>query len=224
MIKKVISCLLILLLAFSFAGCSTTSTKEVAKDKVISLGKNQGNVYTNDFFNMTINIPEKWVVATDEEKNALINKGAEIVAGDDKSKAKQIDLAKLRTVYLLVISAKGMQVQAVDNPNFMVIAEKLSFFQGVKNGSGYLGEVKKQLKTLSSTLPYNLDKEVYTEKVGGKDFSVLEATIKSGNVKLTQKYYACVLNGYALSFITTSYEDAGAKSLDGVLKSVTFKK
>ncbi|MBC8062958.1 MAG: hypothetical protein H7Y18_20190 [Clostridiaceae bacterium] len=223
MFKKVISCFLVLLLSFSFVGCKNNSTKAVSKDKIISLGKNEGNVYSNDFFNMTIKIPDKWVVATDDEKKSLIEKGSEIVAGEDKTKAKQLDLAKLRTLYLLVISSKGTQVQSVDNPIFMAIAEKISFFQGVKNGAGYLAEVKKQLKALSSTLPYNLDKEVYTEKIGGKDFSVLEATISAGDIKMTQKYYACILNGYALSFITTSYDSEGAKSLDGVLKSITLK-
>lgn len=120
-------------------------------------------------------------------------------------------------------SEKGMNVQAESNPNFMALAEKLSFFQGVKNGKDYLNEIRKQLKAIASSLPYNLNKEIYTEKVGGKDFSVLEATIEAGTTKMTQKYYAYVLNGYALCFVSTSNIEAGAKSLDGIIKSITFK-
>jgi hypothetical protein len=227
MFKRVSSCALILLLVFSFAGCGKKSnkelTKEVAKDKIITLGENKGNVYTNDFFKMTINMPDKWVVATDEEKTEVLNLGKEIVAGDDKDKAKQLDLSTLRSVYLLMISEKGLQVKSAGNPNFMVLAEKLSFLQGINNGSDYLASIKKQLKSLSSTVPYNLDKEIYTEKIGGKNFSVLEATLEAGTIKMTQKYYACVLNGYALSFISTGTDDANAKILDTILKSITFK-
>ncbi|MBU3127430.1 hypothetical protein [Clostridium tagluense] len=240
MYKKATACLLTLLLAFSFVGCSKPSTKEVtkeipksitkevpkevAKDKQLTLGKNEGNLYTNDFFKMNINIPDKWIVATDEEKTEVLKLGKEVISKDDKSKAKELDLSELRTVYLLMTSQKGLKVQSTTaNPNFIVIAEKLSFFQGVKDGANYLGQVKKQLKTVASTMPYKFDKEIYTEKVGGKSFSVLEATIETGTIKMTQKYYACVLNGYALSFISTYTDDVGAKSLDGVIKSVTFK-
>ncbi|MBZ9632926.1 hypothetical protein [Clostridium sp. FP1] len=239
MYKKATACLLTLLLAFSFVGCSKTSTKEVAKevpksitkevpkevakDKLLTLGKTEGNVYTNDFFKMNINIPDKWIVATDEEKTEVLKLGKEVISKDDKSKAKELDLSELRTVYLLMTSQKGLKVQSTANPNFIVIAEKLSFFQGVNDGANYLGAVKKQLKTVASTMPYKFDKEIYTEKVGRKNFSVLEATIETGTIKMTQKYYACVLNGYALSFISTYTDDVGAKSLDGVIKSVTFK-
>ncbi|MGH4126089.1 MAG: hypothetical protein ACREV6_24550 [Clostridium sp.] len=239
MYKKITACLLTLLLAFSFAGCSKTSTKEVAKDvpksvtkevakevandKILTLGKNEGSVYTNDFFKMSINMPAKWLIATDEEKIAVLKLGKEVISKDDKNKAKQLDLSELRTVYLLMTSEKGMKAQSTSNPNLMVVAEKLSFFQGVSNGADYLAEVKKQLKTLASTMPYKFDKEIYTQEVGGKNFSVLESTIETGTIKMTQKYYACVLNGYALSFISTYTDDLGAKSLDGVIKSVTFK-
>lgn len=219
MYKKLTSGLLILLLAFSLAGCKKIATK----DQIISLGKSEGNVYSNDFFNMTITIPDKWVVATDDEKMEVIKVGQEVIAGDDESKAKKLDLSVLKSVYLLMASEKGMKVQSTSNPNFITVAEKISLAQGVKNGTDYLEAVKVQLKALASTVPYNLDKEVYTEKVDGKNFSVLEATIENGTIKMTQKYYACVLNGYALSFISTSTNAESAKTLDEVIKSVTFK-
>lgn len=247
MFKKVTSGLLIILLAFSFAGCSKTSdkketkeetkaetkavtkevakeeTKEETKDQIISLGKNEGNVYSNDFFNMTVTMPDKWVVATDEEKMEVLEVGKEVIAGEDKSKAEEIDLSAAKSVYLLMISEKGLKDKSASNSNFIVVAEKISLSQGVKDGADYLEAVKGQLKSVASTMPYNLDKEIYTEKVDGKDFSVLEATIKVGDVKMTQKYYASVLNGYALSFVNTITSDESAKILDKVIKSITFK-
>lgn len=235
MFKKVTSGFLIVLLAFSFTGCSKTSdkeetkettkevTKEQAKEQIINLGKNEGNVYSNDFFNMTITMPDKWVVATDEEKMAVLEVGKEIIAKEDESKAEQIDLSAAKSLYLLMISEKGLKDPSTSNSNFIVVAEKISLAQGVKDGSDYLEAVKEQLKSVASTMPYNLDKEIYTEKVDGKDFNILEATIEVGDVKMTQKYYACVLNGYALSFVNTITSDESAKVLDGVIKSITFE-
>jgi len=147
MLKKITTSLLVLIIIFSFAGCRTISNDQATKEKIINLGKTEDNVYTNDFFNMTVKIPDKWVVATDEEKMEVIKKGKEVISGDDKSKDEALNLSELRTVYLLMVSEKGLNVQADSNPNFMVLAEKLSFFQGVKNGKDYLIEVRKQYKT-----------------------------------------------------------------------------
>lgn len=74
----------------SFSACGKSSKKEVDKgtvsttsktedkdsksDKKIDLGKSEGNIYKNEYFNMTINIPDKWIVATDDEKKCSYTK------------------------------------------------------------------------------------------------------------------------------------------------------
>ena len=240
MLKKLISSILIVSLAISFSACgkspknevdkgtlsttSKTEAKDSKSDKKIDLGKNEGNVYKNEYFNMTINMPDKWKVATDDEKNALIQTGKQVISDNDKNKEKQIDYSIEKTVYLLVTSEKGLSVNDTSNPSFMAIAEKLTLMQGVviSDGKGYLEQVKKGLQGVTQ-IPYKFDKEVYTEKVGNKDFYVLEATVSNENVKLIQKYYAAKIGDYVLSFIGTSYNDDQAKKLDTMIKSISFK-
>lgn len=240
MLKKLISSILIVSLAISFSACgkspkdevdkgtvsttSKTEAKDSKSDKKIDLGKSEGNVYKNEYFNMTINIPDKWIVATDAEKNALMQKGKQVVADNDKDKQKQFDYSLEKTVYLLAISEKGLSVKDTSNPNFMTIAEKLDSMQGavISDGKGYLEQVKKGLQAITQ-IPYKFDKEVYTEKVGNKDFYVLEATVSNANVKLVQKYYAAKIGDYVLSFVGTSYNDDQAKKLDTIIKSISFK-
>jgi hypothetical protein len=240
MFKKLISSILLVSLAMSFSACGKSSKDEVGKgtvsstssteaknsksDKKIDLGKSEGNVYKNEYFNMTINIPDKWIVATDDEKNALIQKGKQVIASDDKNKQKQVDYSLEKTVYLLVTSEKGLSVNDTSNPSFMALAEKLSLMQGVviSDGKGYLEQVKKGLQGVTQ-IPYKFDKEIYTVKAGNKDFYVLETTVSNGSVKLVQKYYAAKIGDYVLSFIGTSYDDDQAKKLDTVIKSISFK-
>lgn len=242
MFKKVISGILITVLSLSFVACGKSAKEEVDKgtisgsetstvgkdekdknDKKIDAGEVEGREYKNKFFGMTIKLPSNWIIATDEEKQAIVDSGKQVAAAGDENKEKQYDMSLERTVYLLVTSQKGLNVQDITNPSFMTLAEKLSFFQGVKDGKGYLEEVKKQLKALAAQIPYNLDKEIYTEKVGGKEFYVLEAVVNGTGVTLTQKYYASVINSYALSFITTSYSDEQSESLNEIIKTISFE-
>jgi hypothetical protein len=242
MFKKVISGVLIVLLSMSFAACGKSAKDEVDKgtvsgsetsstdkkvkeesDEKINLGKTEGREYINDFFDMKIKVPDNWIIATDEEKQAIVDTGKQVVTGDDEKKSKEYDLSLERTVYLLVTSEKGMNVQDITNPNFMTLAEKISFFQGVKDGKDYLEEVKKGLGALSAQIPYTFDKEIYVEKVDDKEFYVLEAVVNGTGVTMTQKYYSSITNGYALCFITTSYSEEQSKSLETIIKSVSFE-
>jgi hypothetical protein len=247
MLKKLISSILIVSLTLSFSACgkiakqevdkgtvSTTSSpeakdsgtekKDTSSSKKIDLGTSEGSVYKNEYFNMTITIPDKWIVATDAEKNDLIQKGKQVVAPNDKDKQKQMDYSLEKTVYLLATSEKGLAVNDTTNPNFIAIAEKLNFAQGVvvSDGKAYLEQVKKGLQGIAQ-IPYKFEKEIYTEKVGNKDFYVLEATASNGNVKLVQKYYATKIGDYALSFIATRYNDEQGKKLDTMIKDISFK-
>lgn len=191
--------------------------------KKLDLGKNEGDTYKNEFFGLSMKLPKDWKVSSDEEKQKVLNAGKEVIAGDDKSKQAQLDLADLKSVYLLMVSKIGMTNQSYDNGSLMIMAEKLSLLQGVNKGSEYLEYVKKGMKELNAQMPYKLDKDVYEVKIGGKEFSVLEAVIESPELKLTQKYYACVLKGYALVFITTSTTGDNDKIIKGMLDSVKFE-
>jgi len=239
-LKKLISSILIVSLAISFSACGKSPKKEVDKgtvsttsktedkdsksDKKIDLGKSEGNIYKNEYFNMTINIPDKWVVATDEEKDAMIQVAKQAVADNDKAKEKQLDYSLEKTVYLLATSQKGLSVNDTSNPMFMAMAEKLDLMQGVviSDGKGYLEQVKKGLLAVNQ-IPYKFDKEIYTQKVANKDFYVLEGTVNNGDLKIVQKYYAAKMGNYVLAFIGTSYNEDQAKNIETIIKSISFK-
>lgn len=71
-------------------------------------------------------------------------------------------------------------------------------------------------------MPYTFG-EVTTEKLGGKDFDTMEATMDAGEIKITQKYYAAIFDGYALIFINTFFNDEEAAEINAFMDTVKFK-
>jgi len=210
--SKGILLMVMLFLMTSMMGCSALNS-----GKTLDQGTMEGNVYKNEYFGMSVIVPEEWTIASEEEIEELTKSGNEMIAGDDESKKKMLEKAELRTVYLLSATSEEQGIAS-----FMAMAEKLSFLQNVKDGKAYLEAVKENLITLIEEIPYEF-KDIYTVEIGGKEFYALETTIDGGIIKLQQTYYARVENKYALAFITTSMNEANDEAMQGIIDSVEFK-
>ena len=213
---KILELMLVMATLITVVGCAKLT------EKSIDLGTMNGTTYSNDYFNMTIEIPENWTILSEDEKKDLMNKGMEIVAGDDKDFEEALKNNEYRNVYLISTYKYPLNTETTSNANFMSTAEKLSFFQGVKNGKDYLEEAKKLLG--GTEMSYKFEKEIYNEKVGNKDFYVLETYIEAGEMRVSQKYYARVEKGYSLNFILTYTNDNEKKDVEDILNTVKFDK
>lgn len=187
----------------------------------LDLGVMDKGAYKNDYFGLEMKVPEEWDVQDAEAMNQIMEAGKEMVAGGDAKKKKDLDLAEEQTLNFVMAFKYPPEQQQPINPNIICNAEKLSFLQGVKTGKDYLDSAKNMM--LETQMPYKFDKEVYTEKLGGKDFDVMEAVIEVGDMKITQKYHTAIMNGYALNFIITYFDDASKAEVDSILKSIQFK-
>ena len=87
------------------------------------------------------------------------------------------------------------------NPAFMVVAENMKDFPGIKTGEDYLFHVKKLLQ--QSQLKYSFGKKVYEKNIGSKSFYVLEGKMDIMGKTVTQEYISTVTEGFCLSFILT---------------------
>lgn len=211
--RSLLMILMVAVLALSAAACG--SKKEV------SLGAVENNRYQNDYFGLRVDIPKDWKVADAKAFEQVTNAGKDVIAGDDSKMKKQLDLAEERVLNLLLTSKLPLNQSDALNPNVVCTAEKLSFLQNVKDGEGYLKSSQKLMK--NANLPYEFG-DITTEKVGGKEFSVMPAKLDAGNgIVVSQKYYSRVMDGYALNFIQTYFDDATKAEVDQVLKSVTLE-
>ena len=217
---------LILAASFIFAtGCSQKNNSSNGKDnanaKTITMGNQEGNKYTNDYFGLELDVPEGWTIASDEEKKALMQAGQDAIAESNEDLAEQLDLAKEKTLNLMFAFKYPFTHQGV-NPNVLCMAENLGLLGSVavKSGKDYLAMTKTGME--QTGMPYTFG-EVTTEKLGGKDFDTMEATMDAGEIKITQKYYAAIFDGYALIFINTFFNDEEAAEINAFMDTVKFK-
>jgi hypothetical protein len=74
-----------------------------------------------------------------------------------------------------------------------------------------------------SRAPITVDRDVYTEQVGGLTFSVVDITTRFPDAVGHQRYYTHIRRGYALSLVLTYLTDEQLRTLEGVVKSVRFR-
>jgi hypothetical protein len=189
--------------------------------KSITLGKQEGSKYTNDYFGLDLDVPEGWTIASEEEKAALMQAGQDIIAENNEDLAKKIDLAKEKILYLLFASKYPLNHQGL-NPNIICMAENLGLMGSlaVKSGKDYLAATKTNMEQAGMSYTFG---EVTTEKIGGKDFDVMEATLDAGSVKLTQKYHVAIFDGYALIFINSFTSEEEASEMKAYMDTISFK-
>lgn len=211
---KIITTVLIVLSIMLMAGCQKKGDKE------LSLGKIDGNKYTNEYFGFTAELPQDWNVADQETMKQMMDKGQEVVAKDNEKLQKKLDLAEIKLLNLFMATKNPLDFQGI-NPNILSNAEKLSTLQGIKDGKEYL-EASKKLLEGNKQIPFKFDKEIYTETISGKDFAVLEATLESGDIKITQKYYSLIIDKYALNFICFYSDSDGLDDINNFIGSIKF--
>jgi hypothetical protein len=199
---------------------STSESKETDNSKDVELGTTEKGSYNNDYFGVSLKFPEAWEFQDAEGMNELTNASSEVIAGDDETKKKQIELSQAKTLNLLMASQYPLDGSQV-GPSAMAIAEKVSLLQGIRTGKDYLKATKKFME--DSQFPYEY-KEFTTETIGGKEMDLMQITMDAGNGStITQDYYSTIIEGYAFNFIFTYLDDTTKAEIDNIKKSVQFK-
>ncbi|MEO3946065.1 hypothetical protein [Gorillibacterium sp. CAU 1737] len=189
------------------------------KGKEVSLGVTEAGSYTNEYFGLSMNFPKEWVYQDADQMMKLMEAGQEVAAGDSKTKEKLLDLAKTKTLNLLMASKFPMD-SGQAGPSAIAVAEKVSLLQGIKDGKDYLEASKKLM--VDSQLPYKFE-EIQTVKVGGKDMDLMKASINNGTAEVHQEYYSAIIDGYAFNLILTYLDDESKAETDKIVESIKFK-
>ncbi|MGI6621878.1 MAG: hypothetical protein ACOX4T_01790 [Acetivibrionales bacterium] len=216
---------LILAVSLVFAvGCSKNgnqSTSNSKDSKTVTLGVQEGRKYTNSYFGLELNVPEGWYVASEEEKADLMQASQEVIAENNEDLAKKIDLSEEKVLYLLFASKYPLNHQGL-NPNVMCMAENLGLLGKVslKTGKDYLTASKTTIEQSGMPCAFG---EISTEKLGGKDFDVMDITMDAGEIKISQKQYAAIFDGFALTFTITFFSEEDAKDIQTLLNTIKFE-
>jgi len=203
------------LLIFTLVRC-----KEAEKN--FDYGKIENGVYTNDYFDFNIPVPQNWDVRNDEQVQQLQKKGSGLISGNNKELEAKIDEADVNTVVLLTVFKNKEDTTAVKfNPSVILLCENLQGSPDIKKGKDYLDHAKYLMQ--QSKMPYQFTPEYFTEKVGNKEFDRMDAVLDGQMGGIQQSYYSIIDKGYALSIII-SFVDADQKiELKGIINKIKFK-
>jgi hypothetical protein len=178
-----------------------------------------GSTYANRYFGLALTIPAGWSVQDAGFKRKMTDKGKELVTSDDPNKKSEINRAVESTLNLLTVTERVPGEPAPFNAMFICGAEKSP--AGVKADADYMLALKNTLKY--AQMPITIEKDVYSEQIGGVAFSVIDFKTNFSGVMISQKYYAHIIKDYVLFFIITYQTPEQLKTLTETLTSVTLQ-
>lgn len=201
-------------IAFSM-GCGQKAANE------IDYGVVKDSVYQNEYFGLAVGLPPDWSVQDQVARQKLMDMGGKMAAGDDKNLKAALKASEMTTVNLFAAFKHPVGSPVLCNPNIMCLAERVRHMPGIKRGKDYLFHSKRMLE--SSQMQVSFPSEMTTETIGGLEFGVLHTEMSMAGMTIRQKYYAAIMEGYAMVFIVSFTTDEEESSLQDILATVTFK-
>jgi hypothetical protein len=195
-IKSTSGLLLIVLLIFN--SCRNTPAEPVAA------GKLENQVYSNAFFDVSMEVPEDWIVETLGE----VEKTRELAG---KNKPDEILAANLLIIYK---DDKKDEFK----PNLAITAEHSTLYpeSKSKNGKDYLKQVKKQF----DNVPSSASEVVPSTLANNIECHSFEATMNLPDIEMSQSYFSIVRKKFYLNFTITYQTDSQKEELMSILNTL----
>lgn len=181
-------------------------------------GKIENGSYQNDYFDMEVLFNPNWIVQDKQAMNNLVERGSDLVTGDNKNLKSIVKASQVNTAYLLAVFKHEVGAAVEYNPSFMIVAENTKNFPGIKNGKDYLFHAKKLLK--QTQMSYSFEKEVFEQKIGKSLFHVMEAKLDYMGKIIIQEYISTVNRGFSLSFIISYTTEEEKNELYEVINNI----
>lgn len=181
-------------------------------------GKTENGSYKNDYFNMEVLFNPNWIVQDKQYMNNIMERGSDLVTGDNKNLKSLFKASQVNTAYLLAVFKHEVGAAVEFNPNFMLLAENTKNLPGIKNGKDYLFHAEKLMK--QTQMAYSFEREVFEKKIGNSLFYVLETRLDHIGEIISQEYISTVKNGFTLSFIITYSTEEEKNELYEVINNV----
>ena len=186
----------------------------------IDYGQIDNRLYRNDYFNMTVKIPENWVVQSQATQKDLMNLGKELIAGEDEGLKNILKLSEQNQINLFVFLKYEMGSPVPFNPSIASLADKVAQYPGIKRGSDYLYHVKNSLK--ASPMNFDFPDDIYTRPVSNISFDIMPAILTIGEKTVKQEYYAARIKDYVLGMVLTYTSEEELAELLEIVNNISF--
>jgi hypothetical protein len=125
-----------------------------------------------------------------------------------------------RTYQLLTVFQYPVGTPGKANSSIQVIAERVDFAPGIKDGKDYLLNLESQMKRARLAPDFSGNIGEFT--IGGKQFFRLDDQLRSSIGVVRQMYVSTKLDKYVLSFIFTGRNQEDLDMLYNTLGSLRF--
>ena len=197
--KQLTTVLTVCVLLVFLAGCKGAQDNQIEYEKGIL----SSTGFESEYLNLRFEVPDGFIMATEEEIFGMMSFGADAVGVDRKS----IDYARITTVYEMMVSAPE------GTPNIIVMVEKLP--QDNITLEQYFDAVLTQL----SGLNYQFG-EITSIELLGQSYQQLISTHEMNGRALSQKYMLRLIDDRVVGFIATSTPDT-EDELDTLIQAFT---
>lgn len=200
-------------LALSLFACSD-------KEPVTSVitKSTDGKRYTNAYFDIQVDKPEGWFAQDPEQTIKQGSQGARVVAGDDKNMKAILAESIKTTVPIFAFFKHEPGTPVKFNPSVIAVAENIEVMPGIKTGCDYLFHARSLLK--NAAIELEVTDDCHTESINNAPLGYFDARISVNGADIYQKYYACIKNQHALSFIQTYFDDQSRSEVYQVISSL----
>ncbi len=180
-------------------------------------GNTSNGLYTNSYFNLEVEFNPHWTLQNKQQIDDLIELHTK-TSGKDANFKAIIEASQIHTAYLLTIFKYDMGSAVAFNPSFMVIAENLNNFSGIKNGKDYLFHAKKLMQ--NTEMQYSFKTPVKERNIGTAQCYVMETQLDLGGTTIVQEYMSTVRKGFSLSFVLTYATTEERDALYAIIGSI----
>lgn len=205
-------------LALALIGCASAPSAPAT----IDYGRFEGNVFSNEFFGVSIAVPEGWAVQDAATMARLAEQGTEMLYGDDEEMQRVIEAAEVESLQFFGAYRYPLGSAVDFNPSVILMAENLKNAPGVADGGDYLFHAKRLLD--QSSVEFRIVKDTYPVTVNGTVLHALDIAITYLGNEIRQRYYTRVMNGFAVAVVITWTDDEALAALDGAVATLRFER
>lgn len=170
--------------------------------------------YKNEFFQFRLRIPPKMYVLTAGQVATFKATGTELLSADVKGSRAAWEKAASAEVILLSLAENEPGVVAGASLNVGALRQPA----GVT--SKMVCDVAKDFVLLNPK--FKVMTETMPIKLAGKDFSRLELTLGIEGTVVYFRYYATIVRGHSLTFVTTYLKNDELERFEKVLSTLEF--
>jgi hypothetical protein len=162
--------------------------------------------------------PPGWYVAESALVDAMMERGGEMMAGDNAALKAISDAAKSSTVPIFTYFKHPPGTPDVSNPGVVALAENVAIAPGVRSGRDYLKSARSLLT--QGTIEVAVLDETGGRTIGGQDFDSMTIEMSMPGMAVTQIYHAKRRDDFVIVFIQSYVTEAEKLETDAVLDAV----